>query len=229
MAVLDARGTVMVSGAWDGCIAVWSLAQQYMRDPASTTEPLALAPLRLLRAAHVGAVLAVAAAAAGSGGVAFSRAATAGADHAVRVWRIAEGGREVAAAWGASAVRDGGAGAGAGAGAGGAAVGALAWGCHSSARLLFAGSWDHAVRAWDPDELSTRPAAVAKLRGHGSRVTCLAVSACGLFLASGAADGAVLVWSTGSFEFLVRCDLGVCVPCGCAGGGGGGRWCGRGR
>lgn len=64
------------------------------------------------------------------------------------------------------------------------------------------------VRAWDPEEAAARPAAVAKLRGHGGRVTCLAVSRCGLHLASGAGDGAVLVWSTGSFEFVARFDVG---------------------
>ena len=63
------------------------------------------------------------------------------------------------------------------------------------------------VRAWDPDE-ARDAAAVATLRGHGARITCLAVSRCGLRLASGSSDGHVLLWSAASFEFLARYELG---------------------
>ena len=146
----SATGGYVVSGAWDGCLAVWELEADY--GGVDGVEPAPAPPRTLVRAAHAGAVLSVAAAGSsseGGAGAALWRVASAGADHAVRVWGLASTGRRrggLKLLWEASAARDG-AGASAAAGAGGSAVGALAWGTHSCARLLFSGSWDHAVGA----------------------------------------------------------------------------------
>ncbi len=56
--------------------------------------------------------------------------------------------------------------------------------------VLFSSSWDHTVRAWD---IKTGKC-IAILQGHGSSVSCLAVSDDGKLLFSGSCDGTIKFW-----------------------------------
>ncbi|KAG9402441.1 hypothetical protein AC1031_007055 [Aphanomyces cochlioides] len=187
-------GSILVSGAHDYSICVWSL-NQFSQTYQGANVPLlsgedktaTLSPSKRLESPHEGHVFDLAFSS--PSGNLPARLASCGNDHSIKIWR--QHGKSISQV---SHIRD----------AHPSVVSCLAWGRQASGNFLFSGGWDSSVKVWDLSNDSRAPTSpLGTLLGHKGRLTKLAVSEDGSTLVSTSADGVAMLWqATAPFQLL---------------------------
>lgn len=76
--------------------------------------------------------------------------------------------------------------------------------------ILYSGSFDKTLRAWDLDNGSSE-----EIKGHAAGINSISLSPSGLFLATGGLDGTICVWAIQSFEKKSCCMKTITGNYGC--------------